>query len=83
MKHLLDNVAWYTLVGPHARYSAGTDDARRYASGYSPIVGFEDTERPNLDVLARFCTPGEHLYSARKRSGSGRSTPRRHSSLPC
>ena len=64
MKHLLDNIAWHTLVGPHAKYAAGTEDARRYASGFSPIVGFADTERPNLDALARVCAPGEHLYCA-------------------
>lgn len=64
MKHLLDNIAWNTLVGPHAKYATGTDDARRYSAGFSPIVGFADTENPNLDALARFCDPGEHFYCA-------------------
>ena len=64
VKHLLDNIAWHTLVGPHAKYATGTDDARRYAAGFSPIVGFADTEAPNFDALARFCGPGEHFYCA-------------------
>ncbi|MEO6972825.1 MAG: GNAT family N-acetyltransferase [Rhodoferax sp.] len=64
MKHLLDNIAWHTLAGPQAKYAVGTDDARRYASGFSPIVGFVDTEKPNFDALTRFCDPGEQVYCA-------------------
>jgi ribosomal protein S18 acetylase RimI-like enzyme len=62
MKHLLDNITWHTLTGPHSEYAAGTDDARRYARGFSPIVGFANTERPNFDALAPYCEPGEHFY---------------------
>jgi ribosomal protein S18 acetylase RimI-like enzyme len=62
MKHLLDNIAWHTLAGPHAKYASGTDDARRYAPGFSPIAGFSRPERPNFDALAPFCEPGEHFY---------------------
>lgn len=62
MKHLLDNIVWHTLTGPHARYATGTHDARRYAPGFSPIVGFADTERPNFDALIPFCERGEHFY---------------------
>ena len=62
MRHLLDNIVWHTLVGPHAKYSAGTDDARRYALGFSPIVGFSNPEQPNLDALAPYCGLGEHFY---------------------
>jgi len=28
-----------------------TDEARRYAPGFSPIVGFANVERPNFDAL--------------------------------
>jgi ribosomal protein S18 acetylase RimI-like enzyme len=63
MRHLLDNIAWHTLVGPHAKFSAGTDTARRYASGFSPIVGFVDPQRPDFAALAAHCAPGEHFYS--------------------
>ncbi len=62
MKHLLDNISWHTLAGPHAKYAAGTEDARRYAQGFSPIVGFANPEHPNFAALARFCEPGEHFY---------------------
>jgi len=59
---LLDNIAWHALSGPHARHSRGTDEARRYAPGFSPIVGFADAERPDFAALAPYCEPGEHLY---------------------
>jgi len=59
---LLDNIVWHTLTGPHAKYAAGTDKARRYATGFSPIVGFADAGRPDFDALAPFCEPGEHFY---------------------
>jgi ribosomal protein S18 acetylase RimI-like enzyme len=62
MKHLLDNISWHTLTGPHAKYATGTDDARRYAQGFSPIVAFADPARPNFAALARCCEPGEHFY---------------------
>lgn len=62
MKHLLDNVVWNTLSGHHSKFATGTDDARRYAAGFSPIVGFADTERPNFAALIPYCEVGEHFY---------------------
>lgn len=62
MKHLPDNIAWHSLSGPHATYATGTDDARRYAAGFSPIIGFADTERPNFRAVAPFCRADEHFY---------------------
>jgi ribosomal protein S18 acetylase RimI-like enzyme len=62
MKHLLDHITWHTLSGPHAKYVTGTDDARRYAPGFSPIVGFANVEQPNFGALADYCEPGEHFY---------------------
>lgn len=59
---LLDNIAWHTLTGLHAAYATGTSDARRYAPGFSPIVGFRDTERPNFEALAPYCEADEHFY---------------------
>ena len=63
MKQLLDNIVWHTLSGPHASYSAGASEARRYASGFSPIVGFANPKDPNVGALTPFCEPGEHFYS--------------------
>ncbi len=59
---LLDNIAWHSLVGPHAALSVGTEDARRYAPGWSPIAAFADMAQPNFAALAPHCAPGEHLY---------------------
>jgi ribosomal protein S18 acetylase RimI-like enzyme len=64
MKHLLDNIVWHSLAGPHAKFAAGTNAARRYAPGFSPIVGFADAERPDFDALAPYCERGEQLYCA-------------------
>jgi ribosomal protein S18 acetylase RimI-like enzyme len=63
LKQLLANIAWHTLAGPHSMYATGADDARRYAPGFSPIVGFANVEQPNFDALAPHCEPGEHFYS--------------------
>jgi ribosomal protein S18 acetylase RimI-like enzyme len=63
MEHLLDHITWRTLSGPHARFSSGTDEARRYAKGFSPIVGFADPQRPDFDALAAYCEAGEHFYT--------------------
>ena len=62
MNHLLDNIAWHTLAGPHAAFAAGGGLARRYAPGFSPIVGFADTTRPDFDALSACCQPGEQFY---------------------
>src|SRR3954469_14198608 len=59
---ILDNIAWHTLVGPHAKFAAGHGKARRYARGFSPIVGFADAQSPDFDELAAHCEPGEHFY---------------------
>lgn len=63
MKHLLDNITWHTLAGPHAKYSTGTDEVRRYAPGFSPIIGFLNPEHPDFTALAQFCESGEHFYT--------------------
>lgn len=60
--HYLDNPVWHNLAGPHARYAAGSTDARRYARGFPPIAGFRDLERPAFHALASYVEPGEHLY---------------------
>jgi len=59
---LLDNITWHTLTGPHAKHAIGRNNARRYAHGFSPIVGFADVERPDFASLTPFCEAGEHFY---------------------
>jgi GNAT superfamily N-acetyltransferase len=58
----LDNIMWAALSGPQARFSVGGPTARRYASGFSPIVGFADPQRPDFAALAPHCAAGEHFY---------------------
>jgi hypothetical protein len=55
MIHLLDNITWHALSGPHARYAVGTRNARRYAKGFSPILGFADVGAPDFAALGPFC----------------------------
>lgn len=62
MKSLLDNIMWHVLTGPHARFASGGATAKRYARGFSPIVGFADPAAPDLAALAPHVEPGEHLY---------------------
>jgi len=62
MRQLLDNIMWHALSGPHARFAIGTSEARRYAPGFSPIVGFADAGRPDFAALAAYCVPGERFY---------------------
>ena len=62
MRQLLDNIVWHALSGPQARYSSGNGAARRYAQGFSPIVGFADQARPDFAGLRPHCAAGEHFY---------------------
>lgn len=58
----LDHIFWHTLTGPHAKFAAGAGGARRYARGFSPILGFADAARPDFAALAPYCEPGERFY---------------------
>lgn len=60
--HLLDNIIWNALAGSQAHYSSGTEAARRYARGFSPIIGFPDPHRPDFAALEPFCAPDEQFY---------------------
>lgn len=59
---LLDHIFWHTLTGPHARYASGTGGARRYARGFSPILGFADPQQPDFAALAPYCDADEQFY---------------------
>jgi len=59
---LLDNIVWNSLAGAQARFSAGTSEARRYARGFSAIIGFAYADHPDFGALAPYCEPGEHFY---------------------
>ena len=62
MASLLDNIFWNTLSGSHAHLATGTASARRYAPGFSPIVGFPDPQRPDFAALLPYCEAGERFY---------------------
>jgi len=62
MLKLLDNIIWNTLSGPQAKFAVGTDVARRFAPGFSPIVAFANPQQPDFAALAPFCERGEHFY---------------------
>ncbi|HXC49641.1 MAG TPA: GNAT family N-acetyltransferase [Candidatus Limnocylindrales bacterium] len=59
---LLDNIVWHSLSGPQRRFAAGSETARRYARGLSPLTGFADPARPDFDALAAHADIGEHLF---------------------
>ncbi|APV49466.1 hypothetical protein BWI17_07095 [Betaproteobacteria bacterium GR16-43] len=61
---ILENILWRSLSGTHAHLTAGTASARRYARGYSPLIGFADPRNPDWAGLAPHCAPGEKFYCA-------------------
>jgi GNAT superfamily N-acetyltransferase len=62
MAGLLDNIMWNCLSGPHAPFAIGAGAVRRYAPGFSPIVGCENPERPDFDTLSSYCRQHESFY---------------------
>jgi GNAT superfamily N-acetyltransferase len=60
---LLDNLFWHTFTGPHAHWAAGTDRAKRYLRGFSPMLGFPDPARPDFTGVEAFFDPGERFYT--------------------
>lgn len=62
MLHLLDNIFWNTLTGPHAKFATGAGLARRYAPGFSPILAFADLRQPDFESLGPYCQSGERFY---------------------
>ena len=59
----LRNVIWKALSGSQAGIAVGSATARRYAPGFSAIMGFADPEAPDFAALEPHCTPGEALYA--------------------
>ncbi|MBL8516951.1 MAG: GNAT family N-acetyltransferase [Betaproteobacteria bacterium] len=63
MLHLLDNIVWHALTGAQAHFAVGEGAARRYAPGFSPIIGFADNTNADLATIARYCKAGEQFYT--------------------
>lgn len=62
MDEVLDHIIWHALSGPQAHFSTGTSEIRRYAPGFSPIIGYRSADKPDLVALEPFTTVGEHFY---------------------
>ena len=62
MSEILDNITWYALTGPQARFAVGSGAVRRYADGFPPLVAFESPQAPDLDTLAGLCKPDQHIF---------------------
>jgi ribosomal protein S18 acetylase RimI-like enzyme len=60
--NVLDNIMWNCLSGPQAHFAVGAGDVRRYAPGFSPIIGCREPEHPDFATLEGFCEPGESFY---------------------
>jgi ribosomal protein S18 acetylase RimI-like enzyme len=58
----LSNIVWHSLTGAQSKLSAGTDHIRRFAHGYSQLIGACDQDDPALQELAPFCASDEHFY---------------------
>jgi len=62
MPALLDNIMWNCLSGPHAKFAVGAGEVRRYAPGFSPIIGCRDPQHPDFTGLANYSSPGDSFY---------------------
>jgi ribosomal protein S18 acetylase RimI-like enzyme len=60
----LANILWRSLSGSHRHLATGTDRIRRYARGYSPLIGYADPSSPDFAALAAHCEAGERFYCA-------------------
>jgi GNAT superfamily N-acetyltransferase len=60
---LLDNIFWHSLSGPFAHWTEGTDRARRFAKGFSPMLAFPDRAHPDFTDLAACCDLEERFYT--------------------
>lgn len=63
MLQLLDNIVWHALTGAQAHFAVGQGATRRYAPGFSPIIGFADVANADFAAIAPFCQPGERFYT--------------------
>ena len=58
------NIIWRCMAGSQRHLTAGSDVARRYLKGFSPIIAFADTQRPDFAALEPYCETGEHFYTS-------------------
>lgn len=59
---VLDNAAWHSLVGPHARFAIGGDLVRRYPEDVAPFVAVRTWDDPDVwDALRDLVGPGAEV----------------------
>jgi len=63
MSEVLDNIFWHALSGPQAGFARGAGGARRFAPGFSPILGFADPRQPDFAAIMPYCAPRESFYT--------------------
>ena len=62
--HPLENAFWHSLTGAQAHFALGNGRARRYAPGFSPILGFAEPNDPDFADIDPYCEPAERFYCA-------------------
>ncbi|MEZ3161758.1 GNAT family N-acetyltransferase [Microbacterium sp. BWT-B31] len=56
---VLDNAAWHSLIGPHARFAIGNDLVRRYPDDVAPFLAVRTWDDPGVwDALIELVGPG-------------------------
>jgi ribosomal protein S18 acetylase RimI-like enzyme len=56
------NIIWRCMDGSQRHLTAGSESARRYLRGFSPIIAFADPERPDFAAIEAVSEPGERFY---------------------
>jgi len=62
MLHLLDNVIWHALSGPHRHLAEGSEHAARYQREVTALAAFPDLNAPDFDALRPYCRSGEQIF---------------------
>nr|WP_218881401.1 GNAT family N-acetyltransferase [Leifsonia shinshuensis] len=58
----MDNAAWHSLAGPHARFAIGGDLVRRYPAEVAPFVAVRTWDAPGVwDALSDLVGPGAEV----------------------
>lgn len=58
----LSNIVWHSLDGSQSHLSAGSGRIRRFAPGFSQLIGAREREAPAFDDLVPYCAPDERFY---------------------
>ena len=56
------NIIWRCMDGSQRHLTTGSDRARRYLKGFSPLIAFAHPEQPDFSALEAVCEPGQRFY---------------------